>query len=38
MTETMLGVIMVLVCTMIEGLAQVFLKLSAMRAAIAHIR
>jgi drug/metabolite transporter (DMT)-like permease len=38
MTEVMLGVTIVLGCTVLEGLAQVFLKLSAMRAAISYIR
>jgi drug/metabolite transporter (DMT)-like permease len=38
MTEVMLGVTIVLGCTVLEGLAQVFLKLSAMRAAIRYIR
>ena len=38
MTEAMVGVSIVLVCTVVEGLAQVFLKLSAMRAAVRHIR
>lgn len=38
MTEVVLGVTIVLGCAVIEGLAQVFLKLSAMRAAIRHIR
>src|SRR5207237_6195046 len=38
MSEVMLGVIIVLGCPLSEALAQVFLKLSAMRAAIAYIR
>lgn len=38
MDEVMLGVTIVVACTVIEGLAQVFLKLSAMRAAITYIR
>jgi len=33
MTGTTLGVLIVLVCTVLEGIAQVFLKLSAMSAA-----
>jgi multidrug transporter EmrE-like cation transporter len=38
MTAATAGVVIVLACTVIEGLAQVFLKLSAMRAAITHVR
>ena len=36
MTEIMLGVTIVLGCTVIEGLAQVFLKLSTMRATVTN--
>ncbi len=35
MTELMLGVLIILVCTVIEGIAQVFLKISVLRA---HMR
>lgn len=38
MSDTMLGISIVLVCTVIEGFAQVFLKLSAMRAAMSAMR
>jgi len=38
MDEVTLGVLIVVGCTVIEGLAQVFLKLSAMRAAITYVR
>ncbi|HWM45805.1 MAG TPA: EamA family transporter [Xanthobacteraceae bacterium] len=38
MSGAMLGVSIVLVCTVIEGFAQVFLKLSALRTAVSTVR
>jgi undecaprenyl phosphate-alpha-L-ara4N flippase subunit ArnE len=38
MSEVTLGVSIVLACTVIEGFAQVFLKLSAMQAAVSVVR